>query len=79
MQRMVCAGIGFLLLLVAGCASPIGTRELPPETFEDGFRRTSRIEAGVPILNNQWYFYTAFAGHGNGYIWDSVPGMTRVC
>jgi len=94
MQRIVFVGIGigFLLLLVAGCFSFIGTRtpQTPPTetlqpptpvTFEDGFRRTARNEYGTPILNKIPYLHRLFLNVSigyHGYIWDSLSASAAV-
>ena len=86
MLRILCAVIGFLLLVATGCFSLMGTKtppEPPPtppqETFEDGFRRVSgRIEAGTPVLNKIPYLHRLFLNTSYSiydYIWDDPQGI----
>jgi len=89
MLRILCAVIGFLLLVATGCFSLMGTKtppEPPPtppqETFEDGFRRVSgRVEYGTPVLNKIPYLHRLFLNTSYSlydYIWDDagIPANT---
>jgi len=51
--------------------------ELEEKAFNDGFQRTRRVEAGLPILNRIPYFQRLFSNtaYSRNYIWDGLFGM----